>query len=143
MNVRSPHWTRPFTVADLPRLRQELRRQARQRGLDGDALDDLVSALNELLINAVRHGGGRGVVEMRRDGGTLICEISDDGPGFAGEAPSPAVQPPVDLPGGRGLWLAHHLTDGLTMRSGPDGVTARVTVTVTDHTGQEDESSPR
>lgn len=127
---RDTSWSVPFTGHDVPRLRQSLRREAGRQGLDSDALDDFVAALNELLINAVRHGGGRGVVRLRRDGGVLVCEVSDDGPGFPGGAPDAFPPPPADRPGGRGLWLAHELTDGLTIRTGPCGVIASVTVSL-------------
>ena len=111
-------------------MRQDVRRQAERMGLAGDALDDFVVAFNELIINAVRHGGGSGTVSLRTDGDILICEVADDGPGFAGGPPSVAAPPPPDAPGGRGLWLAHHLTDGLSIRTGSTGVTTRVTVTL-------------
>lgn len=123
-----PRWAQPFTGADVPRLRHVLREEAARRGVGGDALDDLVTALNELLINAVRHGGGRGVVAMHRDGDTLVCEVADDGPGFAAGPPAGFALPPVALAGGRGLWLAHRLTGGLTIRTGAGGVTASVAV---------------
>jgi len=126
-----PRWSQPFTGTDVPRLRHALRREAEQRGVGGDALDDLVAALNELMINAVRHGGGRGVVSLSRDGDTLVCEVADDGPGFAEGPPSVFTPPPPGLAGGRGLWLAHRLTTGLTIHTNGGGVTASVTVRVT------------
>jgi anti-sigma regulatory factor (Ser/Thr protein kinase) len=122
-------WSQPFIGHDLPRLRQALRRQAHGSGLTGDALEDFVTAVHELLVNAVRHGGGRGVVHLRREDGTLICAVTDSGPGPA-VAPSVAAQPPASSYGGRGLWLAHHLTDGLVLSRTADGFTATVTVSL-------------
>lgn len=121
-----PGWSQAFTVDDLTQLRQALRRQAQHRGLHGERLADLLSAAHELVINAVRHGGGYGTVQLRHDADMLICEVTDEGPGFPAAVPTRASPPPTDGPGGRGLWLADQLTDGLTVRNHPSGVTASV-----------------
>ena len=135
-------WSQPFSSHDLPRLRQALRRQAHGRGLTGDALEDFVTAVHELLVNAVRHGGARPVVRLHRDGGTLICAVSDGGPGPA-VTPSVSVQPSASSYGGRGLWLAHHLTDGLVLSRTADGFTASVTVSLTPADDDADPSAGR
>ncbi|AGZ44001.1 ATP-binding protein [Actinoplanes friuliensis] len=75
----------------------------------------------------MRHGGGHGRIELRRDGDTLLCDIVDHGPGFPGGVPAPAGPPSPQTPGGRGLWLARHLTDTLLISDGPGGVTVSVT----------------
>ncbi|WP_280841626.1 ATP-binding protein [Micromonospora sp. A200] len=104
-------------------------------GLTGDAGYDFVLAVHELATNAVRHGGGRGHLELRRQDDVLTCEIIDQGP-----APGhlPVRLPAVDTAGGRGLWLAHQLTEGLILTRRLDGVTATVTAclepTISDHT---------
>ncbi|WP_167435607.1 MULTISPECIES: hypothetical protein [Micromonospora] len=36
--------------------------------------------------------------------------------------------PNANVPGQRGLWLAHHLTRGLTLDTSPHGLTATVSV---------------
>ncbi|GAB3839589.1 hypothetical protein GCM10029963_07010 [Micromonospora andamanensis] len=38
--------------------------------------------------------------------------------------------PATTTPGGRGLWLAHHLTGALTLTRRPDGLTATVTASL-------------
>ena len=121
-----PGWSQAFTVDDLAQVRQALRQQAQHCGVRVDRLADLLSAAHELVINAVRHGGGYGTVELRHDADMLICEVTDEGPGFPAAVPTGALPPPTDMPGGRGLWLAHQLTDGLTLRNHPSGVTASV-----------------
>jgi len=123
-----PGWSQAFTIDDLAQLRQALRRQAQHRGLHGERLADLLSAAHELVINAVRHGGGYGTIELRHDADMLICEVIDEGPGFPAAVPTGALPPLTDVPGGRGLWLAHQLTDGLKVRNHPSGVTASVTL---------------
>nr|WP_221378994.1 ATP-binding protein [Actinoplanes polyasparticus] len=116
-----------FTAEELASLRRAVHDSARACGLAGDALDDFVVAVHELATNAVRHGGGRGRIDLRRDGDTLLCDIIDHGPGFPGGVPTPAGLPSPQTPGGRGLWLAQHLTDTLLITDSPGGVTVSVT----------------
>ena len=117
-----------FTAEDLPALRHAVHDSAHACGLSGDALDDFVIAAHELATNAVRHGGGRGRIEMRADGDTLLCDIRDHGPGFPDGIPASADPPSPQTPGGRGLWLARRLTDTLLITDGPGGLTVSITV---------------
>ena len=96
----------------------------RAAGLSGDRLDDFVVAVNELLTNAVRHGGGLGRVALWRQDGDLVCEVSDSGAGLSG--PRPTIRPATDQPGGWGLWLAEELTDTFRLETGNGGTTVRV-----------------
>lgn len=86
-------------------------------------------AVNELLTNAVRHGGGGGRLTLRRANGRVVCEVTDNGPGLA-RPPRPGnpVRPPADQPGGWGLWLAEELTDDFQITTGAGGTTVRVGV---------------
>jgi serine/threonine-protein kinase RsbW len=93
--------------------------------LIGDAAFDFVVAAHELVINAVRHGGGHGRLELSLQESTLICSISDRGDGAGELLVGPA---PADRPGGRGLYLARQLTGSLLIGQRGDGVTATVTV---------------
>ncbi|WP_084599050.1 ATP-binding protein [Actinoplanes subtropicus] len=95
-------------------------------GLSGDRLDDFVVAVNELLTNAVRHGGGVGRVAVWRQDGDLVCEVSDSGAGLAEPRPLAHVRPAADQPGGWGLWLAQELTDSFQLTTGNGGTTVRV-----------------
>lgn len=122
--VRLLLW-QPFTAATVASLRHVLTARLTTVGLIGDAAFDFVVAVYELVINAVRHGGGHGRLELSLQERTLICSISDHG-GGAGELPvGPA---PNDRPGGRGLYLARQLTGALLIDQPGDGVTATVTV---------------
>ena len=117
-----------FTADDLGGLRRTVLAGARRAGLTGDPLDDFVVAVHELVTNALRHGGGRGRLVLRRDGDTLVCDVSDDGPGFGDSVPAAADPPSAETLGGRGLWLARQLTDTLLITNGPSGVIVSVTV---------------
>ncbi|GAA4673635.1 hypothetical protein Prum_032090 [Phytohabitans rumicis] len=98
-------------------------------GLVGQRLDDFVLAVNELITNAVRHGGGTGQIRLWRADGTLECEVSDAGNGFDGGAPTDS-RPAPDSPSGWGLWLARRLSDHMDVRTGPDGTTVRISTTL-------------
>jgi len=83
-----------------------------------------VVAVNELLTNAVRHGGGAGQVTLWQADENVVCEVTDRGTGLHGR--DQHRRPAPDVPGGRGLWLAGELTDELTIKSGEEGTTVRI-----------------
>lgn len=108
-----------FAATGVTAVRRAVAARVAAAGLSGESLEGFVLAVHELVANAVRHGGGAGRIHLRRQGDTLICEISDQG---EGGARLPAAPPAVTAPGGRGLWLAHHLTGDLRIDSGPAGL---------------------
>ncbi|WP_346536726.1 ATP-binding protein [Micromonospora sp. DPT] len=116
-----------FTAATVTALRHRLQAAVSAAGLVGDEGYDFVLAVHELVTNAVRHGGGHGHLQLRRQDDVLICQIRDHGAAAAG---LPVRLSAVDVAGGRGLWLAHQLTAGLTLARGLHGVTATVTACV-------------
>ena len=111
-------------------LRHAVASCAAANGLTGDRLDDFVVAVNELLTNAVRHGGGRGHVSLWRHDDAVVCEVTDRGSGLAVPRLDKPERPSIAEPGGWGLWLAAELTDTLTLQSGTDGTTVRISTRV-------------
>jgi anti-sigma regulatory factor (Ser/Thr protein kinase) len=107
-------------------LRHSVATCAADAGLAGDRLEDFVVAVNELLTNAVRHGGGLGRVALWSAGDAVVCEVSDSGAGLREPRPSHQARPRADQPGGWGLWLAEELTDTFEMATGVEGTTVRV-----------------
>lgn len=83
-------------------------------------------AVNELLTNAVRHGGGLGRIALWRADDSVVCEVRDSGQGLPESAPDRAVRPATDQPGGWGLWLAEELTDTFELDTGDSGTVVRV-----------------
>ncbi|HET7398539.1 MAG TPA: ATP-binding protein [Intrasporangium sp.] len=77
-----------------------------------ERVSDVVLAVHELAVNSIVHGAGTGVVHVLHTGEEIVFDVRDaDGGGGA-----PVVRPPtLDALGGRGLWLAQHLTDALTI----------------------------
>jgi signal transduction histidine kinase len=97
-------------IAELPRVRGELRRHAATHAhvhAHGDApgladlRDQLILALDEMASNALRHGGGRVRATVRLTSDAYLIEVSDEA---ASAPPSPAVdRDPSE--GGLGLYL--------------------------------------
>lgn len=118
---------RHFTGENLPQVRAFVEDAAAAAGLCGVRLGEFTLAVSEIAANAVEHAGGQGHLELRRLPHELECRITDNGPGFI-----PAI--PELLPGltgncpGRGLWLAHLVTDRLTVTTDPTGAGAEVTL---------------
>ena len=97
-------------IAELPRVRAELRRHAiahpgARAGTGGDEAadhrDQLILALDEMASNALRHGGGRVRAVVRLTPVAYLIEVSDQA---TTAPPSPAVdRDPSE--GGLGLYL--------------------------------------
>ena len=68
-----------FTREDLALVRMFVSERAAAAGLGDERLSDLVLAVNELATNSMRHGGGRGLLSVWRENGTLLCEVHDRG----------------------------------------------------------------
>lgn len=88
-------------------------------GLSDARCQDFVLAVDEILTNAIRHGGGSGRLELWLADGCIWFKVTDWGPGL--KTPPSWTQPGPTLLGGRGLWIARQTTDRLTLDSGPRG----------------------
>ncbi len=115
-----------FNTWQLATVRETVAQAARAAGCDGDRVDDLVLAVNEVATNAVEHGSGDAHLALWTGPGVreLLCEVHDGGrlgdplPGL--RAPHPAD------PRGRGLWIARQLCDLLHVWSDPAGTHVRI-----------------
>ena len=114
-------------IAELPRVRAQLRRHLEQHALHAGAhsaelRDHLVLALDEMASNALRHGGGHVAAAVRQTDTSYLIEVSD---AAATAPPKPAVgRDPSE--GGLGLYLIAELaTDhGWYVRNGAKHVWA-------------------
>ncbi|MFF3853193.1 ATP-binding protein [Micromonospora sp. NPDC002575] len=124
--VGKPLFSTSFTLTALTRVRHEVEAVSRRCGLDHDELENWVVAVNELMINVIRHGGGNGSVRLLL-GGPLICEVADQGRGFNTAHYFPrAERPPLSHAGGLGLWIVGQMADYLLVDSGPAGTIIRI-----------------
>jgi anti-sigma regulatory factor (Ser/Thr protein kinase) len=120
-----------FDQAQVTELRHSVTSCAHASGLSGQRLDDFVLAVNELITNAVRHGGGRGWLRLWQRAGELVCEVADHGRGISAQRLHDRSRPAPDTAGGWGLWLARELSDAMEVATGEAGTTVRITAAVT------------
>jgi anti-sigma regulatory factor (Ser/Thr protein kinase) len=107
-------------------VRRDLSDRASRFGLPTGRIADLVVAVNELVSNAVLHGGGQGVLRVWRDSaaGTVTCEVS--GPGHIADQLAGRRFVPSSAGGAHGLWLVNQLCDLVEVRSHAAATTVRV-----------------
>lgn len=109
------------TAAGVRKAVDALQAWSDRERLSDAARRRLLTALDEILSNVVRHGLGNrpGVIEVTvsHDGNVLQAEVADAAPAF-----NPLLTPPPDIsspleerqPGGLGIALVRALTDELT-----------------------------
>jgi serine/threonine-protein kinase RsbW len=135
--------TRRVTVSDIGDLRRLVNETAAAIGMDRAQAFRFTVAVNEVVINAVQHGGGTAEVTVsgtrEDDGGkAIVVIVVDRGPGWNGNVP--ADLPSSDAVHGRGLWMAHRLCADVTIRTSVEGTMVRLREPVGRH---ESEDIPR
>lgn len=113
-----------FSFSELGAVRSLAAEQARGAGLTPARQADFVFVVNELATNSVRHGGGRGELELRITAERVIAEVRD--PGRLRNPLAGRVNPDRLRFEGLGLWLVNQLCDLVQLRSGDAGTTVRV-----------------
>jgi anti-sigma regulatory factor (Ser/Thr protein kinase) len=117
-------WELSFDGAHLAGSRQFVSRRAVDAGLSSARAYDLVLAVNEVLTNSIRHGGGGGTLRIWQEDGRLVCEVED-----IGRICDPLAdrrRPDPEQPNGRGLWMANQLCDLVQLRSPAHGTIVRL-----------------
>lgn len=97
---------------------------AAEMGFGGHRLDDVRLVVAELGANSLDHGGGAGLIRVWREGGRLVCEVSD-----AGHIADPlAGRRPVDpqVAGSRGLLIVNLLSDLVRVHTRAGATVVRV-----------------
>lgn len=114
----------------LGQVRAFVRDAAREAGLDTGRTEELLVAVNEVVTNSIRHGGGSGSLRVWAEGDagresaagrSLICEVRDRG--RIQDLLAGRVLPGSPQTSGYGLWLVNHICDLVQVRSfGDEGV---------------------
>jgi anti-sigma regulatory factor (Ser/Thr protein kinase) len=113
-----------FDHQSLAAVRSFVSVHASVAGMGELGAEDIALAVHELATNSLRHGGGRGVVRLWTQDGSLVCEVADRG----SFRPRPLVgreRPHEAQIGGFGVWLANQLCDLVQLRAGPEGTVVR------------------
>jgi serine/threonine-protein kinase RsbW len=122
-------YTARFDLANLKEVRREIDGRLRLVGLSHDRTDDFVVAINEVLTNAVEHGGGIGTVELSQADGHFRCVVHDRGRGIPHDVECNR-RPDATTERGRGLWLAFALCADLVIDSSLGGTTVTLAINV-------------
>ncbi|MFF4353560.1 anti-sigma factor RsbA family regulatory protein [Streptomyces sp. NPDC001530] len=109
-------------------VRAALTAYARRSGMPERRTYDMVAAVHEAVVNAVRFGGGGGVLRLRSDPDYVICEVADHGaPNSATLASFPGrLLPDARAAAGHGMWVVRQLSDLVAEDLGPTGSTVRM-----------------
>jgi anti-sigma regulatory factor (Ser/Thr protein kinase) len=113
-----------FGFENLMAVRGLVSESAADAGLGRSRAADLVLAVDEIIHNSIRLGGGQGTMRIWHEAGSVVCEIRDAGkfdqPLADRERPEPGAAGP------RGLWLANQLCDLVQVRSFLSGTVVRL-----------------
>ncbi len=122
----SPHYrAEPLPLAPLPPppsgarvlgFEIETLSEVRQLVRDAGGDPDFVLAVDELAINSVEHGGGRGIVRLWKEEDALVCDVRDQG--IIRDPLAGRLRPEVDAFSGRGLWIANAVCKLVQIRPG-------------------------
>ena len=114
----STSWTIPSTNADAARVQAEIVDAIQRHGYKREAVFAVRLALDEALVNAVKHGNrndpSKSVqVQFDINDERLVIEVQDEGPGFVPEdLPDPTAEENLSRPNGRGVMLMQaYMTD--------------------------------
>ena len=113
---------RHFDIDDLGRLRAWVAERADASGLDGDRRPELVTAINELTTNTVKHADTHGVLRFWTVPGEVIFQIEDSGH-IADPLAGRRLQ--ATGTGGLGLWMVNQLCDLVEVRTSAAGTKIR------------------
>jgi anti-sigma regulatory factor (Ser/Thr protein kinase) len=105
---------------DISAARHRVAALARSAGLNTTKVSELEVAVSELSANAIVHGAPPRRISVYVHDGAFVCQIRDGGRGIADPLAGYLV-PDTRSPGGRGLWIAHQLSDVVEAMSDETG----------------------
>jgi len=109
------------TAGSLEAMRCGVRESGQRCGLDGLPLAQFVLVVHELVVNAIRHGGGLAWAVVWRDAAGLHCAVTDRGGGI----PRRYLDPERGTPDGEipryGLRLVRQICRDIRLDTGSHG----------------------
>jgi anti-sigma regulatory factor (Ser/Thr protein kinase) len=139
-----PILAQDFDAGSLYALRAAVAAHAIHAGVPEPRARDIVLAMHEFAVNAIRHGAGHGQLLITAHDGTLHCQVTDDGKPPA-PRPSPGRESPattsdsIPWPSqhGHGLWTVRQIADHVSVQSGLSGTVATASFTLPPHSQQQ------
>jgi anti-sigma regulatory factor (Ser/Thr protein kinase) len=135
-----PILTQDFDAGSLYALRAAVAAHAIHAGVPELRARDIVLAIHEFAVNAIRHGAGHGRLLISAHDGALHCQVTDDGkspapqPGARREPPATTSNSiPWPSQHGHGLWTVRQIADHVSVQSGPGGTVATASFTLPPH----------
>lgn len=111
-------WTIESTIAAAAQVQHEIVDAIQSHGYKREAVFAVRLALDEALVNAVKHGNQNDAskhvtIDFEIDDQRLIVQVQDEGPGFIpDELPDPTAEENLSRPNGRGVMLMRaYMTD--------------------------------
>lgn len=105
-------------LPDLRPAREVVRRRGRSSRVPHDAVDGLMTALNEVLVNALTHGATPVSLDVWVEPSRITCRITDPGPGIEDVLAGCRYPAPS---GPHGLWLARQSCEEVAVENLPGG----------------------
>jgi anti-sigma regulatory factor (Ser/Thr protein kinase) len=118
-----------FGRGELAAVRDVARDQAKQAGLEGERLEDIVAAVNEVATNALVHGADPVHLRVWHRRRELVFDVSDAGIGIRDPLVG-QLKPDLNRIGGWGLWMARVWADTIEVRSDASGTVVSVHTSV-------------
>lgn len=120
---------RGVTAPGVAAVRHRVTDAAVSAGLDSDSAEQFTIAVNEVVINAIQHGGGTADVTIEVGPGAVAVTVRDHGGGMSADV-SPRLPSPQTL-GGRGLWLVQRLCTDVTIDTSGAGTVVTLSASAT------------
>ncbi|GAB3854234.1 ATP-binding protein [Dactylosporangium cerinum] len=120
-------------AASVAALRERVGHVARGHGLADLEVTTFVLVVHELVVNAIRHGGGSARVAIWADPPGLRCRVTDAGRGMPPHRVNPQRAQPADRIRGWGLRLVHRMCAEVDVVTGDGGTRIDILFPIDDH----------
>ena len=114
---------------DLAPVRRLVEGHARRSGLAVERVADLVLAASEIAANTLGHTASGGSLQVWHDEAEVLCQVRDQG--WITDPLAGRVKQPPDGRG-HGLFLVNQVCDLVELRTGRDGTTVRMHMSLVD-----------